>query len=123
MRYLYELDVPLGGWLLFVAWLAANADVALGGGLDRPAVGRRPLVAEAGDLTSLPARARNVGRGGALPDLTRDEVDVLWRLCTGALSLGAVAPGPRCFVPLVATRSMRMQSSFHRKWSMHEEAR
>jgi hypothetical protein len=44
---------------------------------------------------------------------------LLWALSTGRVSL-AFDNRRRFFIPLSATYSMWMQSSFYRKWLMHQ---
>ncbi len=108
VRYLYELRIPFAGFLLFTSWFASNAGVLLQGPVDRP------TLEGGGDLAGLEAQGKGVAHGQGFDTVTPSEMRTLWRLSNGAL-------GPRrCFIPLTATHSMRMQSSFHRKWLVHE---
>ena len=36
LRYWYEMRVPFANWIIFTAWFASNAQVALYGAIDRP---------------------------------------------------------------------------------------
>lgn len=63
--------------------------------------------------------AANAGLGvvhrEGLPSASTQDLGVLRALASGEVK--------RFFIPLSATRSQRMQSSFHRKWAMHAEGR
>lgn len=109
VRYWYELRVPFANWAVFLAWYASNAGAVLRGPVDRPQ-----------GAEGLGARAVGVALEKGLPQVTPAEMRTAWGLATGELSVGS-EQRRRFFLPLEATYSMRMQSSFHRKWLLHEK--
>jgi hypothetical protein len=131
VRYFFELRVPFANWIIFVAWYASNARVALHGALGRETVDEDANMLNVNaDVDSLKLKARGLGNTKGYPTLFPDEMHTLWDLAQGDLELRdrIVAPGnvqttagKRFFLPLTATYSMRMQSAFHRKWLMHPQ--
>ncbi len=119
VRYWYEMKVPFANWIVFLSWFATNADVALRGAIDRPTLADENMLNRAADVDALESMAKGIDNDKGLPTATGGEMQTLWRLSTGALSLNG-GNERRFFVPLSATYSMRMQSSFHRKWILHE---
>ncbi|MBK7858357.1 MAG: pilus assembly protein [Archangiaceae bacterium] len=118
LRYFYEMRVPFVNQVIFLAWYAANADVALSGAIDRSTTNKQNMLGKSGDARSLRGRGKGLWdplNRGLFP-LTPTEMQVLWDVSTGALPLGAER---RYFLPLQATHSMRMQSNFFRKWLVH----
>jgi hypothetical protein len=118
LRYWYELRVPFANWLVFVSWFAANAQVALSGALDRPTLSRGNLTHAEADLDGLGTLGRGLQASTGYAPVTSSEMAVLWGLATGKQTLVAGERANRFFLPLTATYSMRLQSSFHRKWLM-----
>lgn len=107
LRYWYELQVPFASQVIFLAWYATNADVALFGAIDRSTTARQNALGSSGDARALKLHGK--GLAGVQPS----EMFVLWDLAFGAL------PPRRVFLPLQATHSMRLQSSFFEKWQVH----
>jgi len=119
VRYWYELRVPLANWFLFVCWCAANARVALHGAVDRPTLrSSSNALNRTADLEGIEQLASGIDNQKGYPTADRSEMSLLWALSTGRASFG-LDNRRRFFIPLSATYSMRMQSSFYRKWLMH----
>lgn len=119
LRYLYELRIPFANQVIFLAWYAANADVALYGAIDRSSTSRQGMLGRSGDTSSLRGRGNGIVdpiRRGFRP-LTATEMQVLWDISRGAITVAGA--DRRYFLPLSATHSMRMQSNFYRKWLVH----
>ena len=120
LRYWYEMRVPFANWVIFTAWYASNAQVALYGG-------NRPAHAASGATCSTArrawprswARARGIDHERGYSTVYAPEMWVLWGLATGSIPLVSDLVGKRYFLPLTATYTMRMQSNFHRKWILH----
>lgn len=121
VRAWYELRIPFASWIVFVAWFAANADVALHGAIDRPALARQNALGRSGDLSGLASQGRGLFHQKGFPTATPEDMAVLWALATGQAPAAAGHERRRFFIPLSATYSMRMQSAFHRKWVMHPD--
>jgi hypothetical protein len=124
VRYWYELRVPFAQWIVFTAWWAANAGVALGGALHAPTLNAKArLTNRRGGLREVGlAPVRGLGNQRGHDTLHRSEMAVLWGLATGALPLVPGRAGRHYFIPLSATYSMRMQSNVYSKWLMHSDA-
>jgi hypothetical protein len=107
LRYWYELRVPFANHVIFLAWFAANGGTALWGAIDRTTTHRQNMLGRGGDAEGLTAPGIAVQHG--LPIASPQEMAELWEK----------AGAHRFFVPLSATQSMRMQSSFFEKWAKH----
>lgn len=105
VRYWYELTIPFANWVIFSAWFASNADVALAGG----------------NRAAPEAVGRGIDHQQGYASVYPAEMRVLWRLSRGSGPPRSRGVGRQYFIPLTATHSMRMQSNFHRKWIMHVE--
>lgn len=119
LRYWYELKVPFANQVIFLAWYAANSDVALYGAIDRSSTNKQNMLGRSGDSRSLRPRSKGIWdpSGKGFPPVLPSEMMVLWDLATGAIPF---MDGERhFFLPLHATHSMRMQSNFYRKWLVH----
>jgi hypothetical protein len=116
LRYWYEMRVPFANQVLFLAWYAANADVALSGAIDRSSTRKQNMLGKSGDASGLAGRGRGISNQNGYPTVVASEMLVLWAISQGSVP---VLGGRRYFFPLSATYSMRMQSNFHRKWIMH----
>ncbi|NTX16218.1 pilus assembly protein [Myxococcus sp. CA051A] len=120
LRYFYEMKVPFANWIIFTAWYASNAQVALRGAIDRATlVPKSNMMSDGGNLTPLAAMAKGIDHEQGYNSLYPAEMWVLWGLATGSIPLVSSLVGKRYFMPLSATYTMRMQSNFHRKWIMH----
>jgi hypothetical protein len=129
LRYLYELRIPFANWMVFASWYAANAGASLMGAIGREQVNLAAVGAEANILGGNGDAAVRLGElgwsGGGIrhqaghPTLQGPELEMLWSLARARTPLGARLGGPRYFLPVTATYSLRMQSNFHRKWLMH----
>ncbi|MBL8949306.1 MAG: pilus assembly protein, partial [Myxococcaceae bacterium] len=120
LRYWYEMKIPFANQIIFLAWYAANADVALYGAIDRSTTEKQNMLGRSGDSRGLRPRAKGIWdpSGKGYPPVTAREMGVLWDIATGVYPI--LGADRRFFIPLHATQSMRMQSSFYRKWLVHE---
>jgi hypothetical protein len=123
VRYWYELRVPFAQWIVFTAWWAANAGVALGGSLYAPTLDSKArLTNRRGGIREVGlAPVRGLGSQRGYDTLHRSEMTVLWGLATGTLPLLPGRAGRHYLIPLTATYSMRMQSNVYSKWLMHPD--
>jgi hypothetical protein len=119
LRYWYELRVPFANWVIFTAWYASNAGVALSGAIDRPTLERSNMLNRTANITALEGKARDIAHKHGYNTVYAPEMWVLWGLANGTIPLVSELSGKRYFLPLTATYSMRMQSNFHRKWILH----
>ncbi|WP_224360378.1 TadE/TadG family type IV pilus assembly protein [Hyalangium versicolor] len=119
LRYWYEMRVPFANWVIFTAWYASNAQVALHGAIDRPTLEKANMLNRNADLASLMGKAKGMSHERGYNSVYAPEMWVLWGLATGSIPLVSDLVGKRYFLPLTATYSMRMQSNFHRKWILH----
>lgn len=118
LRYLYEMRVPFANQIIFLAWYAANADVALYGEIGRSSTTKQNMLGRSGDASSLRGAARGLGLSQkGYQTVSPGDMGVLWDLASGAVPFGGA--DKHYFFPLSATHSMRMQSNFHSKWLMH----
>jgi len=120
LRYWYEMKIPFANQVIFLAWYAANADVALYGAIERSSLEKQNMLGRSGDSRGLRPRAKGIWdpSGKGYPPATATEMMVLWDIATGALPLFGAER--RFYIPLHATQSMRMQSNFYRKWIVHQ---
>ncbi len=120
LRYWYEMKIPFANQVIFLAWYAANADVALYGAIDRSTLEKQNMLGRSGDSRGLRPRAKGIWdpSGKGYPPVTANEMMVLWDIATGQIPL--LGADRRFFIPLHATQSMRMQSSFYKKWIVHQ---
>jgi hypothetical protein len=116
LRYWYEMKVPFANHVIFLAWFASNADVALYGAIERSTTRKQNMVGKSGDASALRSQGRGITAQNGYAVAVASEMSVLWQLASGDLP---VLGGRRFFLPLNATQSMRMQSNFQRKWIMH----
>lgn len=123
VRYWYELRVPFAQWIVFTAWWAANAGVALGGAIHAPTLDSKArLTNRRGGMREVGlAPVRGLGNQRGYDTLHRSEMAVLWGLATGAIPLVPGRAGRHYLIPLTATYSMRMQSNVYSKWLMHPD--
>jgi len=119
LRYWYEMRVPFANWVIFTAWYAANARVALSGAIDRPTLAKSNMLNRTSNVQGLVARARGIDHQRGYNTLYAPEMWVLWGLANGSIPLISDLVGKRYFLPLTSTYTMRMQSNFHRKWILH----
>jgi hypothetical protein len=121
LRYWYEMRVPFANWVIFTAWYAANAQVALQGAIDRPtlALTKTNMLNKTSDVNLLVAKGKGIDHQRGYNTLYPTEMWVLWGLANGSIPLISNVVGKRYFIPLTATYTMRMQSNFHRKWILH----
>ncbi|MBN1208833.1 MAG: pilus assembly protein [Myxococcaceae bacterium] len=119
LRYWYELRVPFANWVIFTAWYASNAGVALSGAIDRPTLEKSNMLNRTANVDALGAKARGIDHERGYNTVYAPEMWVLWGLANGTIPLVSDLAGKRYFLPLTATYSMRMQSNFHRKWILH----
>jgi hypothetical protein len=119
LRYWYEMRVPFANWIIFTAWYASNAQVALYGSIDRPTLLRGNMITRSPNVNALRGRAREAAHERGYSTVYAPEMWVLWGLATGSIPLISDLAGKRYFLPLTATYTMRMQSNFHRKWILH----
>ncbi len=119
LRYWYEMRVPFANWVIFTAWYASNAGVALHGAIDRPTLQRSNMLNRTANVTPLVGLARGIDHEQGYNTVYAPEMWVLWGLATGSIPLVSDLVGKRYFLPLSATYTMRMQSNFHRKWILH----
>lgn len=119
LRYWYEMKVPFANQVIFLSWFAANADVALYGGIERSSTTKENMLGKSGDASSLQGGGRGIRHQKGFDSLYQPEMRVLWGLASGDIPILSKLIGKRYFLPLTATHSMRMQSNFHRKWIMH----
>jgi len=113
------MRVPFANWVIFLAWYAGNADVALYGSIDRATTNRQNMLGKSGDVSAVAAQGKGIKQQKGFDTVYKPEMLVLWGLATGSIPLLSNVVGKRYFMPLTATYSMRMQSNFHRKWIMH----
>lgn len=119
LRYWYEMRVPFANWVIFTAWYASNAKVALYGAIDRPTLEKSNMLNRNASVDALVAKARGIDHERGYNTVYAPEMWVLWGLATGSIPLVSDLVGKRYFLPLTATYSMRMQSNFQRKWILH----
>jgi hypothetical protein len=119
LRYWYEMRIPFANWVIFLAWFASNADVALYGSIDRSTTTHQNMLGKSGSVASLAGKGKGIKVERGFDTVIKPEMMVLWGLATGSIPLLSGIVGKRFFFPLSATYSMRMQSNFHRKWLMH----
>ncbi|MBJ6764007.1 pilus assembly protein [Myxococcaceae bacterium JPH2] len=120
LRYWYEMRVPFANWVIFYAWYASNAQVALRGAIDRPTLEQKAnMTNRTKDISALRGKARGMDHEEGYNTVYAPEMWVLWGLADGSIPLVSKLVGKRYFLPLTATYTMRMQSNFHRKWIMH----
>jgi hypothetical protein len=119
LRYWYEMRVPFANWVIFTAWYASNAQVALHGAIDRPTLLKSNMLNRTVDIDALAGKAKGLGHERGYNTVYPPEMWVLWGLATGSIPLISDAVGKRYFLPLTATYTMRMQSNFQRKWLLH----
>ncbi len=119
LRYWYEMRVPFANWIIFTAWYASNAQVALYGSIDRPTLLKGNMLTQTANVDALEGMARGVDHERGYNTVYAPEMWVLWGLATGSIPLLSDRVGKRYFLPLTATYTMRMQSNFHRKWILH----
>jgi len=119
LRYFYEMKIPFANWIIFTAWYASNAKVALHGAIDRATLAPKANMMSDGNITPLSALAKGIEHEKGYDSMYPAEMWVLWGLATGSIPLVSSLVGKRYFMPLTATYTMRMQSNFHRKWVMH----
>lgn len=119
LRYWYEMKVPFANQVIFLAWYAANADVALYGAIDRASTQKQNMLGRSGDSRALKPRAKGLWdpSNKGFPAVQPSEMFVLWDLAAGAIPL--MGADRRFFLPLQATHSMRLQSNFYQKWLVH----
>jgi hypothetical protein len=111
LRYWYELRIPFANWVVFLAWYASNAEIALHGSIDRPTTRKQNLLGPSGDHSAMEGQGKGIPQQHGFDTLQTSELRVLWALANGS--------APHYLLPLSATYSLRMQSNFHRKWLMH----
>jgi hypothetical protein len=119
LRYWYELRVPFANWVIFTAWYASNARVALSGAIDRPTLAKSNMLNPQADIEALKGMARGLAHERGYHSVYPPEMWVLWGLANGSIPLLSNTVGKRYFLPLTATYTLRMQSNFHRKWILH----
>ncbi|HYH99137.1 TadE family protein [Hyalangium sp.] len=119
LRYWYEMRVPFANWIIFTAWYASNAQVALYGAIDRPTLLRGNMLNRTANLDALQGKAKELDHERGYSTVYAPEMWVLWGLATGSIPLVSDVVGKRYFLPLTATYTIRMQSNFHRKWILH----
>jgi hypothetical protein len=119
VRYWYDMRIPFANSVIFLAWFASNADVALYGGIDRSTTNRQNMLGRSGDSRALAAQGRGISQQKGWPSVTQQEMTVLWALSDGSIPLVGAALGKKYYLPLITSYSMRMQSNFYRKWSLH----
>ena len=119
LRYWYEMKVPFANQVIFLSWFAANAAVALYGGIERSTTNKQNMLGKSGDASALQGQGRGIRHQKGFDSLYQPEMRVLWGLASGDIPILSNLIGRRYFLPLTATHSMRMQSNFHRKWIMH----
>jgi hypothetical protein len=119
LRYWYEMRVPFANWVIFTAWYASNAQVALHGAIDRPTLLKSNMLNRTVDIDALAGKAKGLDHQRGYNTVYPPEMWVLWGLATGSIPLISDVVGKRYFLPLTATYSMRMQSNFQRKWILH----
>jgi hypothetical protein len=119
LRYWYEMRVPFANWVIFTAWYASNAKVALYGGIDRPTLEKSNMLNRNASVDALVAKAQGMDHERGYNTVYAPEMWVLWGLATGSIPLVSDLVGKRYSLPLTATYSMRMQSNFQRKWILH----
>lgn len=117
VRYWYELRVPIAGFALFHAWVAANAGTSLYGALEAASDSRASVVDRRGRSAQTKGAPAGVRHQRGWPSASPEEMRVLWELAQGTSRL----EGRRFFIPLNAGWAMRMQSALQRKWLVHEE--
>lgn len=120
VRYWYDMRVPFANSVIFLSWFASNAQVALYGGIERSTLTRQNMLGRSGNVTALGAMGRGLTAQKGYAPFTSREMMVLWGLADGSIPLVSAVVGKRYFMPLTATYSMRMQSNFYRKWSLHQ---
>lgn len=120
LRYWYEMRIPFANSVIFLAWFASNADVALYGAIDRSTTTRQNMLGRSGNVAMLGGLGKGIKQQKGYDSVTSREMIVLWGLATGSIPLLSNALGKKYFLPLTATYSMRMQSNFYRKWSLHQ---
>jgi hypothetical protein len=118
VRYWYEMRIPFANSVIFIAWFASNADVALFGSIDRSTTMRQNMLGTSNNLSALAAQGRGIAHQKGYESVVANEMRVLWGLASGSIPLVGAALGKKYFLPLTATYSMRMQSNFHRKWAL-----
>jgi hypothetical protein len=118
LRYFYELRVPFANYLIFTAWFAANARVALHGAVWAPSLDPTANAVKAGSLPAI-AMGKGIDHQKGYNTIYGPEMAVLWALAMGNIPLIGGIIGRHYFIPIPATYSMRMQSNFHRRWLMH----
>jgi hypothetical protein len=119
LRYWYEMRIPFANWVIFLAWYASNADVALYGSIDRSTTTRQNMFGKSGSVASVGGQGKGIKVQRGFDTVYKPEMLVLWGLANGSIPLLSSVVGKRFFFPLSATYSMRMQSNFHKKWIMH----
>ncbi|MCP3098576.1 pilus assembly protein [Myxococcus sp. K15C18031901] len=119
LRYFYEMKIPFANWIIFTAWYASNAKVALHGAIDRATIVPKANMMADGNITPLAALGKGIEHEKGYDSMYPAEMWVLWGLATGSIPLVSSLVGKRYFIPLTSTYTMRMQSNFHRKWVMH----
>ncbi|ADO73211.1 TadE/TadG family type IV pilus assembly protein [Stigmatella aurantiaca] len=119
LRYWYEMRVPFANWVIFTAWYASNARVALSGAIDRPTLAKSNMLNPNADIEALKGMARGIQHERGYNSVYPPEMWVLWGLANGSIPLVSNVVGKRYFLPLTATYTLRMQSNFHRKWILH----
>lgn len=120
LRYFYEMKIPFANWIIFHSWYAATVGQRIYGGIDRPTtVETRTMTNRTGNLNSLYAATGGIGHEKGYDTAYPIEMGVLWLLAKGDIPFLSGLVGPRMFIPLTATYSMRMQSAFNYKWLMH----
>jgi TadE-like protein len=120
LRYWYDMRIPFANHVVFLSWFASNAQVALYGSIDRSSLTRQNMLGRNGSTTALGAMGRGLTAEKGYAPLTGREMMILWGLADGSIPLVSAVVGKRYFMPLTATYSMRMQSNFYRKWSLHQ---
>jgi hypothetical protein len=119
LRYWYELTVPFANWVIFSAWFASNAGVALSGAIDKPTLEPGANMMADANISALEGMGKGIAHQSGYDSVYPTEMVILWRLSQGSIPLLSRVVGKKYFIPLTATHSMRMQSNFHRKWIMH----
>lgn len=121
LRYYYQLRVPFANWIVFQCWYASMQGQKLYGEITRAStdVADKTMTNRRGNLDKLAVASKGWSHERGYPSALPLEMTVLWMLAQGSIPLVSDLAGPRYFIPLTATHSMRMQSAFHYKWLMH----
>ena len=121
LRYFYELKIPFANWIIFHSWYAATVGQKIYGGIDRPTTNplTRTMTNRQGNLDSLYVATKGIDHEKGYDTVHPLEMVVLMALARGDIPFVGGLIGPKMFIPMQATYSMRMQSNFNYKWIMH----